>query len=53
MGNHDWELTHEIQGDGDPDVEGYILITTSTCQVCRTSETEIEPYDKNHAQSTY
>jgi hypothetical protein len=48
MGDHDWEYTYEIQGDGDPNVEGYILITTSTCRVCHQSETEIEPYEKDN-----
>ena len=44
---HEWTYTHEVQGDGDPNVEGYILITTRTCWVCGETETEIEPYDKD------
>ncbi len=50
-GVHQWEYTYEVQGDGDPNVEGYILITRATCSVCGESETTIEPYDKSDAQS--
>jgi len=41
---HEWSYTREVQGDGDPNVEGYILITTRTCWICGTVEVEIEPY---------
>ncbi len=41
---HGWAYTHEVQGDGDPNVEGYILITTRACCFCGARETEIEPY---------
>jgi|GEM_PF-739792 len=44
-GCHDWEVTEEVQGDGDPNVEGYIVIRRTTCRVCRLSETTIEPYE--------
>ena len=44
-GEHDWEYQYEVQGDGDPNVEGYIEITRSTCRVCGESRVEIEPYD--------
>ena len=50
-GVHHWEYTYEVQGDGDPNVEGYIQIVTATCSVCGESETTIEPYDKSDAQS--
>jgi len=46
---HVWEYIYEIQGDGDPNIEGYILITRATCSVCGESETTIEPYDKEDA----
>ena len=51
-GQHEWEVTHEVQGDGDPNVEGYILVTRTTCRVCHLSETTIEPYksDSDDAQ---
>lgn len=45
-GNHEWEVSCEVQGDGDPNVEGYIVIRRTTCHVCQLSETTIEPYDK-------
>lgn len=45
-GNHEWEYSYEIQGDGDPNVEGYIMITKATCQVCHETNVEIESYDK-------
>ncbi len=41
---HRWNYTHEVQGDGDPNVEGYILITQRTCQFCGVTEVDIEPY---------
>lgn len=44
---HSWDYAHEVQGDGDPNVEGYILITTRTCRFCGARETDIEPYDKD------
>ena len=44
---HEWTYTHEVQGDGDPNVEGYILITTRTCRICGETEKDIEPYDKD------
>ena len=46
-GYHDWEVTEEIQGDGDPNVEGYILVRRTTCRVCHLSETTIEPYERD------
>ena len=42
---HSWAYTHEVQGDGDPNVEGYILLMTRTCRFCGARETEIEPYN--------
>ena len=36
----------KYKGNGDPNVEGYILITKATCQVCHETNVEIEPYDK-------
>ncbi|HRY20926.1 MAG TPA: hypothetical protein P5198_05410 [Flexilinea sp.] len=45
-GEHEWQYSYEVQGDGDPNVEGYVLITKATCQVCHETEVEIEPYDK-------
>jgi hypothetical protein len=42
---HSWNCTHEVQGDGDPNVEGYILITRRTCSICGATEVDIEPYD--------
>jgi hypothetical protein len=46
-GNHDWEVSYEVQGDGDPNVEGYILIRRATCRVCHLTETTIEPYERD------
>ena len=46
-GEHEWSFAYEVQGDGDPNVEGYIRITTATCRVCQASETSIEPCDKD------
>ena len=43
-GCHDWEVTEEVQGDGDPNVEGYILVTQRVCQFCGLTDLEIEPY---------
>ncbi|MPM47800.1 hypothetical protein SDC9_94518 [bioreactor metagenome] len=44
---HSWESSYEIQGDGDPNIEGYVMITTKRCRYCGAVETDIEPYDKN------
>lgn len=42
---HRWTIcSQEVQGDGDPNVEGYILITRRTCQLCGATEVDIEPY---------
>ena len=46
-GCHDWEVTEEVQGDGDPNVEGYILIRRATCRVCHLTETTIGPYERD------
>ena len=51
-GEHEWEYDTEIQGDGDPNIEGYIEITRATCRVCGESETTIEPYDKSDEQDS-
>jgi hypothetical protein len=51
-GEHEWVYDTEIQGDGDPNVEGYIQIVRATCRVCGESETTIEPYDKSDEQDT-
>lgn len=50
-GCHDWEATQEVQGDGDPNVEGYIVIRRRTCRVCRLSETTVEPYERDSADA--
>jgi len=42
---HEWNYTHEVQGDGDPNVEGYMLITRRTCWICGATEVDIEPYN--------
>lgn len=46
-GDHDWDVSTEVQGDGDPNVEGYIVIRRITCRVCHLSETIIEPYERD------
>lgn len=50
-GVHQWEYETEIQGDGDPNIEGYIQIVRATCHVCGESETTIEPYEKSDGES--
>lgn len=46
-GDHDWEVSSEVQGDGDPNVEGYILIRRAACRVCHLTETTIEPFERD------
>lgn len=42
---HRWTIcSQEVQGDGDPNVEGYILVTKRTCQFCGLTDLDIEPY---------
>ena len=52
-GEHEWEYETEIQGDGDPNIEGYIQIVRATCRICGESETTIEPYDKSDFQNAF
>jgi hypothetical protein len=46
-GDHDWEVSSEVQGDSDPNVEGYVVIRRATCRVCHLTETTIEPYERD------
>jgi len=50
VGEHEWEYDSEIQGDGDPNIEGYIEIIRATCRICGKSETTIESYDKSDSE---
>lgn len=42
QGHHQYEtISEERQGDGDPNIEGYIWVTTERCRICGNQFTSI------------